>query len=126
MRNHESEIDNFFILLMILLGFDSGINFHGKIQNRPKNRNRNGKGIGYDTALLCIKGAIWQSVQFPSETGSCGDEPSAAEGGALPGVHRQDQPRVDLLAHARGAGSAAGQTAPACEYVLKFWRGFKK
>ena len=52
MRNRESKIDSFSILLTILLGFNSRIDSKKKIHDRPKNRNRNRKGIRFDTALL--------------------------------------------------------------------------
>ena len=50
------------------------------------------------------------------ETGSRGEQPAAAEGGALPGVHRQAQLRLDLLSHAGSASTPSRQTALAREY----------
>ena len=60
MRNPESKIDSFSILSTILLGFDSRIDSKKKIQNRPKNRNQ--KGIGFDTALVGRLAPLTQKI----------------------------------------------------------------
>ena len=62
MRNCESKIDSFSILLTILLGFDSGIDSKNIDSNRSKNRNR--KGIRFDTALNIIWQQIWTFDKF--------------------------------------------------------------